>query len=211
MRSIPANSISSLSLSKRLKTMRLARFIGEDNKGCYSRHIGSVIVDESNFVKSTGYNAPPKGTPHTDDYTYLKEYLWPRLNEEEKNKLSSLVLNRQNSLKDECEIVCGALHGGKQCPRQLLGYKSGEATGHCSCVHSEENAILTARQSVKGCFLFGFCPVSCIGCTKSIVQAEITEVHFLNSIYDKSSLVLYKFANIPIFLYSEDELNESLC
>lgn len=199
MRSIPPNHFSSLSIAKSIKTMRHAKYIGESNEACYSRKLGCVIVDEQNFNVSCGRNGPPIGTPHTDSYGYIEHYLRPQLTEDEKRALNNFCNNKWGATLGQV--------GCKLCPRKILGYKSGERKELCSCVHAELNAIVTARRSVKDCFLFCYSPISCIECTKAIIQAGIKECHFLDSIYEEASITLYSFANIPIFLYKEEELN----
>ncbi len=70
------------------KYMRMAKQYGEDSNACYSRQIGTVLVkvyqDGTSRVVSTGYNSPPKKTPHTDSHEYLNKLVWPQLTWEEK-------------------------------------------------------------------------------------------------------------------------------
>lgn len=208
MKSIPENAISLVKHKFIYKSMRLARQIGIDNDACWSRHIGTVITDSDGVILSTGYNGAARGLPHCDSAEYIREYLWPKLNNGEKTKLTSIAYGYDvlhNSF-DEF-VVPSKLDKCKQCPRKLLGYKSGERNELCYCAHSEQNAIISAKQSLKNAILFNWSPISCVPCAINIIQAGIKEVHFLDEIYDESSLTLYKFANIPIFLHTEEEIN----
>lgn len=212
MRSIPENIKSSVKEKFIFNSMRMARQIGFDNKACWSRHIGTVITDLDGRTVSTGYNGAARGVPHCDSATYIKEYLWPKLSLSEQTKLIALSIERKNITIDrwnklntahsECELVSSSLDGCEKCPRKLLGYGAGERNELCYCAHSEQNAIISARQSLKNCALFNWSPISCVPCTINIIQAGIIEVHFLDEVYDKSSIVLYKFAKIPIFLHN---------
>jgi len=65
------------------------------------------------------------------------------------------------------------------CPRQLMGYKSGDGTQHCPAVHAEANAILFAARegkAVDGGTVYCSCPTPCRDCTLKIIQSGIKEV-----------------------------------
>lgn len=210
MRSIPERLTPSIKEKFIFNSMRIARQIGLDNKSCWSRHIGTVITDSDGLVVSTGYNGAARGLPHCDSARYIRDYLWPKLNFHEKATLASVVYDSDyiidwDSEEQDGEGVAIRLDGCRECPRRLLGYKSGERNDLCYCAHSEQNSIISAKQSLKGCYLFNWSPLSCVPCTINIIQAGIKEVHFLDEIYDKSSLVLYDFSNIPVFLHDESE------
>ena len=180
------------------KMMRHALFIAKENRACHSRQIGSVICDEDCKILSVGYNGPPKNTPHTDTLEYYNGYLNEILSQSEKDDL----LEYQ---------VCFGKEGYKcygQCPRKVLGYKSGQRSEICSCLHSEANCITNAPGSVKNGFLFCSCPdLSCINCTSTIIQVGIKEVHFMDGgEYHKGALWLYEKANIPVFRHKVEEV-----
>ncbi len=188
--------------------MRLAGFLGDDNVKCPSRKVGCIITDIDSVILGTGYNGSPRKTPEPDSYEYIKNILWPKLTETEKQKLSCLVQNRNPTQKDEREVVAESLHGCGQCPRRLLGHSSGVRTELCSCQHGERNAISNSNGSVAGGILFGHCCISCFGCTGAIINSRIKEVHFQEGPeYEPGCIALYGYANIPIFLYSEEELD----
>lgn len=69
------------------------------------------------------------------------------------------------------------------CPRCMGFADSGAALGECLCVHAEENAIVQAACNgigIRGGTLYTtFCP--CSYCAKSIINAGIAEVVFLES------------------------------
>jgi len=178
--------------------MRHALFIAKENRACHSRQIGSVICDEDCKILSVGYNGPPKNTPHTDTIEYYWGYLQPILSDEEDEKFwVTQTCNRY-----ETGELCG------KCPRKVLGYKSGQRSEICSCLHSEANCITNAPGSVKNGFLFCSCPdLSCINCTSTIIQVGIKEVHFMDGgEYHKGALWLYEKANIPVFRHKEEEV-----
>jgi dCMP deaminase len=53
--------------------MALAEVVGTRSP-CLSRHIGSVLVNPSNVIISTGYNGPPADSPDCHDQVCV----WPR-------------------------------------------------------------------------------------------------------------------------------------
>ena len=66
------------------KYMHLAKNFGEDSNPCYSRKIGVIIVEPKiNKIVATGYNGPPRGTPHCDSKKHLHIIVWPQLTETE--------------------------------------------------------------------------------------------------------------------------------
>lgn len=204
MRSIPENSKSILSDKIIGKMMRLAKIIAEDNNPCYSRKVGSVIVDRDGIILGTGFNGPPRKTPHCDSASYIRDILWPKLNQLERAKLASIAHQKEcNQEEDfEAEKIALRLHGCGQCPRRLLQYSSGIKTELCSCQHAERNCIVNSNSSVRNGILFGYCNVSCFQCTGAIINAGISEVHFLDGAeYDIGSIELYRYAQIPLFLH----------
>ena len=62
-------------------------------------------------------------------------------------------------------------------------YPSGSAYDVCICVHAEQNALLTAArfgQQTLGASMTSTTQ-PCFGCLKEMLQAGITEVHYLHS------------------------------
>ncbi len=207
--------------------MRLARHIALDNDTPCSRKVGSVIVDSDNIVRGLGYNASPRQTQHCDSTDYIRDILWPKLDENDKAKLCNITLAKakENPALFDCDIrdlenlieskypliqnaVANVLGGCNTCPRRLLGYPAGQRTDLCSCQHAESNSIVNSNGPVNGCILFGWCCISCFQCTGQIINSRIAEVHFLEGEeYQSGCLAMYKYAKIPVFLHSEGSIN----
>jgi deoxycytidylate deaminase len=191
-----------MSLSKRYigKYIRLAKHVAQDDNPCYSRQVGAVIVNpQANKVVGIGFNGPPRGTPHTDTQAYLNSFVWPQLTESEKAVTgcrSGLEFAVQNA---DC----------KQCPRRLVGAKSGERTSLCTCVHAETNSIVNAAQDVRGCWMFCWCGIPCIECAKLIINSGIERVYCLSDEPDYSwgSLKLLEQANVAVYRVDRDSFN----
>lgn len=175
------------------KYMRLAKQVGEDSNPCYSRHIGVVIVrtnGKRHKIVGTGYNGPPSDTPHCDAPSYLKDMVWPQLTDAEKdfyfdnqkrdNTLPLATLTPGASDEQKCEIFVGHSGGCKTCPRKLVGAQSGKRLELCSCVHAETNAIVNASEDLEGCYMFCWCGVPCMECTKLILQSGIKKVFVID-------------------------------
>ena len=182
------------------KYMRMAKQVGEDQNPCLSRSIGVVTVHPiENRVISTGYNGPPKGVPHCDTEAHLRDYVWPQLTYEEKSRLLSnhddLVKEHvsyinngtdpEESIEAYKDILCGdGYHGNAncgQCPRRLVGAKSGQRLELCSCAHGERNAVTNATESLYGCYMFCWCGIPCNECTKTIINSGIEKVYCLGN------------------------------
>ncbi len=163
--------------------MRLAKQVGEDNNPCYSRHIGSVIVNPLiHKVVGTGYNGPARDTPHCVERVYLEEIFWPQLNPGEKEILHKKVYEGDVVIKEDqqfCSDFLDKYTGCKTCPRRLIDAKSGEKLEKCSCCHSETNAIVNASDILYGCYIFCWCPVPCWECSKLIINSGIKRVYCL--------------------------------
>lgn len=194
------------------KYLRMARSFGEDSNPCYSRHIGSIIVDPvANKVLGMGLNGPPTGTPHCDDPKYLAEIVWPQLTDSE--------VRVALRLPHDCEAKNSINRGQfvekfsdcKQCPRRIIGAPSGKRTELCTCQHSERNAITNARQSVQDAWIFCWCTVPCDGCTGAIIQSGIKKVICLHSEpeadYSFSSRWQFKHAGVEVELRDPNTLD----
>lgn len=165
------------------KFMRMARFVGEDQPVCYSRQIGSVIVDpENSVVLSTGYNGPPRNTPHTDSREYLREFVWPQLTKEDKQYIRDITGKKYSRLNDEQlgDRWSDECTGCQICPRRLIGAKTGQRTELCSCAHSERNALDNAIGPLKGAALFLWAGVGpCHNCATGMIQKGIRSLYYL--------------------------------
>ena len=195
------------------KYMRMAKQVGEDSNPCYSRKIGTIIVEpETNRVLSIGLNGPPRGTPHTDSEEYLRDVFWPQLTREEKEIAMAKVMaeaplkRHDDSEKDH---FVRYMKDCKRCPRRIIGARSGQRLDGCSCSHSEINSIVNAGQSVYGAEMFCWCSVPCIDCTKYIINAGISKVTCLYNNgpdYSPQSRWLFDKAGLPLEFRDQDTL-----
>jgi dCMP deaminase len=183
------------------KYMKLARLLGEDSNPCYSRKIGVLIVDPTiNKIVGTGYNGPPRGTPHCDSKEHLANVVWPQLSENERSLLNFKPITME-------EFV-DKYNGCQTCPRRLVGAPSGKRLELCSCAHAEANAIVNASQNVHGCEMFAWCPLPCIECTKLVINAGIKRVYCYKETADYSvgSRYLFKQANVDVVELDKTEI-----
>jgi len=160
---------------------------------CLSRKIGSILVTPDKTILGSGFNGPPRSTPHCDS----------------QERLEWLVDN----LKD---IKTGAIREyliengyGKICPRRIVGYQSGDGLWVCPAAHSERNTLInSAREGVrtKGCTLVMNCPLPCVECSKEIINAGIVCIVCLEGPdYDKGSRWLLEKANVKIIQIKREE------
>ena len=152
--------------------LRVCNIIAENTK-CLSTKIGVVVVKNGKYILSTGYNGPPTGCPHCDDPSYRSRLFSIR----EKD------LNGYPALFDVAPELC---------PRQSLGFKSGEGIEYCQAAHAERNAVTIAARlghSLEGATMYMNCGIPCFECAKTIVNAGIKEVVVKTDfIYDKKGL-----------------------
>lgn len=175
------------------KYMKLAKLLGEDSNPCYSRKIGVLIVDPViNKIVGTGYNGPPRNTPHCDSAEHLRHVVWPQLTESERSLLNfkPIAIDEFLDKYTDCQT----------CPRRLIGAPSGKRLELCSCAHAEANAIVNASQNLQGCEMFAWCPLPCIECTKLVINAGIKRVYcFLEAVdYSVGSRYLFEKAGVDI-------------
>jgi deoxycytidylate deaminase len=198
--------------------MRLAKQVGEDGNPCYSRHIGVVIVNPHHHrLVGTGYNGPPRDTPHCDDPEYLREVVFPQLTPAEISyfyeKNDTKIAENGRKLSEEgrgilpetleekqCRNFVETAANCKTCPRKLIGAPSGKRLELCSCAHAETNAIVNAGQDLHGCVMFCWCGVPCYECTKLIINSGIMEIWVINwgADYSDGSRYLFKKKGVTI-------------
>lgn len=170
------------------KYLRLAKQFGEDTNPCYARQIGAVIVHpEENRILSTGYNGPPKGTPHADSLEYLRDIVWPQLSSEERIKLNASSAIEFAQKHVNCHI----------CPRRLLDIPSGQRLELCGCEHAEKNAIANASQNLHGSWMLIWGAGPCWDCTKLIINCGIKRLICTGKDYNRRSQWLLGHAKIP--------------
>jgi len=189
------------------KYLRMAKQVGEDSNPCYARQIGAIIVHPiENRILGTGYNGPPAGTPHCDTVPYLQEIVWPQLTNDEKD-FASVPASYAND-KMQRRWFLEQYGDCKRCPRRIVGAPSGKRPEICSCVHSEINAIINARQSVFDCHLIGWCGLPCIGCSTAIINAGIKKIICLKwkEDYSFQSRQILSWAQIVVEERDEESL-----
>jgi len=193
------------------KYMRLAKQVGEDGNNCHSRKIGVVIVrvheDGSSKILGTGYNSPPRSTPHCDSEEYLREIFWKQLTDDEKNlivqKLDYNVFHFTGSGMDDavCEKLCEKYANQKICPRKLIDAQSGQRLELCSCVHAETNAIVNSCDDLYGAYMFCWCGVPCVDCTKLIINSGIKRLYVIDWGFDYSHSSRWLFGKKGVEIY----------
>jgi dCMP deaminase len=180
------------------KYLRMARFVAEDQNPCYSRHVGAVIVDPViNKIVGTGYNGPPKNVPHCDSEEHLRQVVWPQLNQHE------VSLIEMKPMSDE-EFV-DKYKDCKVCPRKLIKAGPGERLELCSCAHAEANAIVNASQNLCGCYMFCWCPLPCVECSKLIINSGITRIYCYKEEKDYSVGSRFIMTNAGVEIYELDK------
>jgi len=171
--------------------MEIATQVGKKSK-CLSRRIGAVIVTPDGTIVGTGYNGPPRNVPHCDS----------------EERFSWLVTALRPSKPGRVDEYLRANGWGVRCPRQIVGYKSGEGVHLCSAGHAERNAIVnSAREGIrtKGCYLVCSCPPPCFECSKEIINAGIVKVIcFEGPEYDTMAMWLFEQAGVEVIKLDQE-------
>jgi len=172
------------------------------NSKCLSRNIGAILVRDKTII-SQGYNGPPRGVPHCNKRYIDDSVLWDEL----VKKLNILPDDYSDWVKTEEERL------SVTCPRQILGYKSGDGLHLCIASHAERNTIVNAaREGVctKGSIMYMNCGIPCNPCMVEILNAGITELVCTNlNTYDKMSEYLVKKSGIKVRVFDCDVSPES--
>jgi len=171
------------------------------NSKCLSRKIGAVIVRDGAIV-GTGYNGPPRGVPHCG----VRHQYDNKLQEEYYNKKACFCSDCSWDGKSFPIIISGntitSAITSTICPRQILGYKSGEGLEWCIAGHAERNALINcAREgiSTKGCSMYMSCGISCTPCLVEIINAGIVEIIVTKfSFYDLSGEYLVRNSSLIV-------------
>lgn len=155
------------------------------NSKCLSRQIGSVLVRDKSII-STGYNGPSIGVPHCGD----------------RHKYDIKLLGEYKRIDPHFDEFITTT----KCPRQILGFKSGEGLDWCVAGHSERNSLINAAKngiSTKGTSLYMDCGVPCTPCLVEIINAGVSEIIITKfSYYDLSSEYLLKNSNLLCRVFS---------
>jgi len=165
--------------------LSIAEQVGSKSK-CLSRKIGAIIITPDGTVVGTGYNGPPRGVPHCDSQERF-DWLIPQLQE--------LCFGRIDEFLQD--------NGwGERCPRQIIGFRSGEGIHLCSAGHAERNAIVNSARGgikTKGCYLVCSCPLPCFECCKEIINAGIEKIIcYSGPAYDSMALWLLEQAQVEV-------------
>lgn len=161
----------------------------EENSKCMSRKIGAVLVRDKSVI-STGYNGPPRGIPHCNKRLVHQPY--------DKHLAKAFYnIGRSNFELNEC-------------PRKILGYKSGEGAEFCIAGHAERNALINAARNginTYGTSLFLSCGVPCKDCLIEIINAGVKEVVVTDKdeFYDETSKFILKNSDLRIRNYNFGE------
>jgi len=140
--------------TKDIHYMKVAKLFMDRSK-CLSRKIGAVLVKDDSVI-GTGYNGPPRGVPHCDRRDDTGRYIG-----------EGIVLSTADGKHED------------RCPRQRMGFPSGEGMEHCVAVHAEVNPIMQAARegrSTVGATLYAYCGTPCINCAKEIIQAGVKRI-----------------------------------
>ena len=136
--------------------MDICKVVASNSK-CLSRQIGAILIKDKSIV-STGYNGAPRGLPHCG---------------EERNKTD---MNLFGLLRDGIDPILG---DHTMCPRQRLGYHSGEGLHLCPAAHAEVNCIANAARigvAVLGTTMYMTCGRPCANCLAIIINAGVAEL-----------------------------------
>lgn len=165
---------------------RLCLEVGSNSK-CLSRKIGAVLVRDKSVI-STGYNGPPRGIPTCDQR-------W--------------IIDRKFSKKYGSDIKKSATKNN--CPRHVIGFKSGEGLDICVAGHAERNALINAaRLGIKTrgfkhdpTTLYMSCGVPCTPCMVEIINAGVSEIVVTAiSFYDQSAEYLLQNSDLKVRLFN---------
>jgi len=170
--------------------LELCKTVAKNTK-CLSRQIGAILVRDKSIV-STGYNGPPRGVMTCQDRCRedqtLKECLW------------------EHNIDPENAYVMN------QCPRQILGFKSGEGLEWCVAGHAERNCLINAaREGVKtkGTILYCDCGIPCGDCYIELINAGIVEIVCTKlTYYDHKSEYLRNNSNINVRVFEHLKLED---
>jgi dCMP deaminase len=153
---------------------------------CLSRKIGVLIVTPDFTIVNSGYNGPPRLCPHCDSKERL-DWLVERIQKEKVGDIRNFLLD--NGF-------------GKRCPRQIMGFRSGEGLSLCQAGHAEANAIANcSREGIgaKGNWIIMNCSLPCQECCKMIIGAGITKVICVDAPdYDLGSRWILNNAGVEI-------------
>ena len=146
---------------------------------CLSRKIGALLVRDRSVI-STGFNGPPRGVPHCGHDRWMKD----------------------KALRYDAGVIEDLTKFRNNCPRKVLGYKSGTHMELCPAQHAEENAVSNAARlgvSVIGSTLYMNSVIPCKNCFGTLINAGIVEIVVEKTeVYDKYTQFLIDNSDIKI-------------
>jgi len=163
------------------------------NSKCLSRQIGAILVRDKSII-STGYCGPPRNVPHCGT---------ERLKVDDE-LVEALTHKSENSSKRLPNY-------SSTCPRQVLGYKSGEGLEWCISGHAERNSLINAARNgiaTRGTTMYMTCGTPCKDCTIEIINAGVVEVVVTAlSQYDRYALsrLMFESSGVKLRLYKHLE------
>lgn len=93
-------------------------------------------------------------------------------------------------------------HCADVCPRQKLGYKSGEGLHLCRAVHAEINCIAQAARNginTKYATMYMTCGIPCKNCAGVIINAGISSIWCASTdLYDGHAKLMFEDAGVAI-------------
>jgi dCMP deaminase len=157
------------------------------NSKCLSRQIGAILVKDKSIV-STGYNGGPRGVVPCGIRHQSDDKLWSAYKSLDPYFDRSITVTK--------------------CPRQILGFKSGQGLEWCIAGHAERNVLINAARegiATKGGKLYMTCFIPCTPCLVEIINAGIEEIIVTKiEYYDPSAEWLLKNSNLK---WREYEIN----
>ena len=157
---------------------------------CLSRQIGVVLVRDKSII-ATGYNGPARGIPHCGSDRYEKD-----------RRLQDAIL--QSSQVEEMGMKFHNLISSS-CPRQILGFKSGQGLEWCIAAHAEQNCIANAARMgvcIKDATLYMNTQTPCKACLSTLINAGVGSI-VVTSLepYDNLGNFLLRNSEIKIRLF----------
>ena len=157
---------------------------------CLSVKIGAILVKDR-IVICEGYNGPARSIPHCGPERLKHDYI---------------LANRMN---DAFNPIYG---DDSVCPRQRLGYSSGQGLHICPAVHAEVNCIANAARMgicTSDTTMYVTCGVPCKDCLSLITNAGIREVVVTTlDFYDELSRFILEMAKGTVEVRTYEEVQD---
>lgn len=157
---------------------------------CLSRQIGAILVRDKSII-ATGYNGPARGIPHCGSDRYEKD-----------RRLQDAIL--QSSQVEEMGMKFHNLISSS-CPRQILGFKSGQGLEWCIAAYAEQNCVANAARMgvcTLGSTLYMNTQIPCKTCLSILINAGVSDI-VVTSLepYDSLGDFLIEYSEMRIRLF----------